>query len=128
MNPRVTTDPVVPEHGICFYEIVADDPEATRDFYAKAFGYRFSEATPELGGAYYADLPEGSIISIRGSMHEQETPVVRVYMRVMDIEAATAQAEADGAMMALPPMEIPGRGRIAIYFLGGIQQGIWELP
>lgn len=126
--PAHQETPVVPEHGIYFFEIVADDAEATRDFYAANFGYVFGEAVPEFGGSYVADLPEGSTISIRGSMHEQETPVVRIYLRVADIEAATANAEAAGAMIAMPPTEIPGRGRFAIYFLGGIQQGIWQTP
>ncbi len=33
-----------------------------------------------------------------------------------------------GATIALEPMEIPGRGQVAIYFLGGIEQGLWQVP
>lgn len=120
--------PSVPMHGIYFLEIVAEDAEATRDFYAANFGYAFSEAIQEFGGAYVADMPEGSMLSIRASMHEMETPIVRPYLRVADIDAAISKAEADGAMVAMMPTEIPGRGRFAIYFLGGIQQGIWQTP
>lgn len=120
--------PVVPEHGIYFFEIVAEDAEAARDFYATNFGYVFGDVVPEFGGSYVAHLPEGSMISIRASMHEMETPIVRIYLRVADVHAATAKAEAAGATILLPPMEIPGRGQFAIYQQSGIQQGIWQTP
>ncbi|MGB0953962.1 MAG: VOC family protein [Planctomycetota bacterium] len=126
--PAPTNAPAVPEHGIYFFEIVAEDAEATRDFYADNFGYVFGDAVPEFGGSFVADLPEGSMISIRGSMHEMETPIVRIYLRVSDVHAATAKAEAGGAMILLPPTEIPGRGQFAIYQQSGIQQGIWQTP
>jgi hypothetical protein len=32
-----------------------------------------------------------------------------------------------GATIALEPIEIPGRGRVAIYFVGGIEQGLWQV-
>lgn len=118
----------VPEHGIHYLELVATDPQATRDFYAAAFGLTFSAATPELGGAYFATLPTGSLLGIRGSMHAMETPVVRNYLRVDDVRAAVEQAEALGATIALGPTEIAGRGEIAIYLIGGIEQGVWQLP
>ncbi|MFP3940125.1 MAG: hypothetical protein ACLF0P_07455 [Thermoanaerobaculia bacterium] len=41
--------------------------------------------------------------------------------------AAVNAAEAAGGEVAVPPTEIPGHGTFAIYFLGGIQHGLWEL-
>ena len=61
-------------------------------------------------------------------MHEQEQPTVRSYVRVADLESSTEIAEESGAPVILGSMEIPGRGRIAIYMYGGIEQGIWQLP
>ncbi|MEO0630653.1 MAG: hydroxylase, partial [Planctomycetota bacterium] len=40
--------------------------------------------------------------------------------------AAVKEAEAAGATIALPPMELPGEGTCAIYILGGIDHGLWE--
>jgi len=60
-------------------------------------------------------------------MHAAEEPVVRPYVLVDDIEAAVDGAEAGGAEIALPPMELPGRGKFAIYIQGGIQHGLWQL-
>jgi predicted enzyme related to lactoylglutathione lyase len=61
-------------------------------------------------------------------MHEQEGPTLRSYVRVVDLEASMQRAEESGAQIILGAMEIPGRGRIAIYTIGGIEQGIWQLP
>ena len=117
----------VPEHGIHYLEIVAQDAEAARDFYSAAYGWQFAESAPELGGAFVASLPNGSLCGIRASMHEQESPTVRTYIRVADVESAVAKAAELGATIALGPTELPGRGTIAIYIHGGVEQGIWQL-
>ncbi len=116
----------VPANEIHYLEIVAEDALAARDFYSSAYGWQFEGPTPELGGAYIADLPGGGVCGIRGSLHEQETPTVRTYVRVADVEASTKRAEQLGATVALGPTELPGRGRIAIYLICGIEQGIWQ--
>ena len=119
---------VVPDHGIYYLEIVTPDAGAMRDFYREAFGYEFSEGTPELGGAYFATLPGGSLLGIRGPLRPTEEPILRNYLKVEDIHRATKRAEELGAEIALGPTEIAGRGQIAIYLLGGIEQGIWQVP
>lgn len=113
------------DQAIHYLEIITPEPEATSAFYSEAFGWQF-EQVPELGNAFAASIPGGALCGIRAPMHDQEAPITRTYLRVPDIEAAVSQAEKLGANIALPPMEIPGRGRIAIYFLGDIQQGVWE--
>ncbi len=118
----------VPEHAIHYLEIVTPDAGAVRDFYSQAFGWKFSEATPELGNAYFASMPGGSLCGIRGLLSDHEKPIVRIYLRVDDIHAATLKAKELGATIALEPTEISGRGDIAIYLLGGIEQGIWQTP
>jgi predicted enzyme related to lactoylglutathione lyase len=45
---------------------------------------------------------------------------------VEDIDAAVRKVEAVGGVIALPPMPIPGQGTISIYFLGGIEHGLWQ--
>ncbi len=119
---------VVPESAVHYLEIVTPDPQATSTFYQKAYGWRFQPMQPELGNAFVAELPGGGLCGIRAPMHEMEKPIVRTYLRVEDVELATKRAEELGAEIALPPMDIPGRGRIAIYFIGGVEQGVWQLP
>ena len=113
--------------GVYYLEIVTTDVDAVCAAYTAADGLTFSEPQAELGNARTAALPEGGTIGVRAPMHAEEQPVTRPYFLVDDIEAAVAAAEAAGGEIALPPMEIPGRGRCAIYFLGGTQHGLWQL-
>ena len=63
-----------------------------------------------------------------GSKALQETPIVRTYLRVADVERAVQEISQLGGEIALEPTELPGHGRIAIYLYGGIQQGVWQTP
>jgi len=45
----------------------------------------------------------------------------------LDIDASLAAALVAGAELAHPPMEIPSHGTFAIYLLGGVQHGLWQL-
>ncbi len=118
----------VPEHGIHYLEIVATDVEAARQFHIKAYGWHFEAMRPELGNAFVAALPGGSLCGIRAPLHDQEKPIVRIYLRVIDINASIQRASELGATVALEPVEIPGQGKIAIYLYGGIEQGLWQVP
>jgi predicted enzyme related to lactoylglutathione lyase len=118
----------VSEHAIYYLEIVTANAQSVSEFYASAYGWRFEPQAPELGNALVAILPDGSMCGIRAPMHEQEEPIVRTYLRVANIDAALKRASQLGATVALEPMEIPGRGKVAIYFIGGIEQGLWQFP
>lgn len=118
----------VPEHEIHYLEVVTPDAEAARDFYSRAYGWHFEDMTPELGNAFVAFLPNGSRCGIRAPMHDQEKPTVRTYIRVADIESSVEKAAELGATIILGAMELPGQGIIAIYLIGGIEQGIWQVP
>ena len=118
----------VPEHTVHYLEIVTTDVRAACDLYAKAYGWCFQAKGPELGNSFVAPLPDGSLCGIRVPMHEQENPIVRTYIRVIDIDGAVRRAEQLGAKIALEPVEIAGHGKIAIYLYGGIEQGLWQVP
>lgn len=109
-----------------YLEFVTPDVDAACASYASVHRIEFSSPVPELAGARVARLPDGTEWGIRAPMGDQETPVVRAYLLVDDLDAAVARAREQGAEIALEGMEIPGRGRIAIFFQGGIQHGLWE--
>ena len=110
-----------------YLEIVTPDLDATCSALEELHGVTFGAPEAGLGGARTAALKGGGRIGVRAPMHAAEEPVVRPYALVDDIEAAVAAAEAAGAEIAHPPMELPGHGTFAIYFLGGIQHGLWQL-
>lgn len=109
-----------------YLEVVTPDVDATCDALAQMHGVTFGEPVAGFGNARTATLKSGGQIGVRAPMAEHEAPVVRPYILVDDIESAVSVAQAAGAEIALPPTEIPGHGRFAIYILGGIQHGLWQ--
>jgi len=74
-----------------------------------------------------ADLSGGGRIGVRAPMRADEAPVVRPYMRVDNIDKAAAAIEAAGGTFAMTATDMPSEGKFAIYLLGGIEHGLWEL-
>ena len=109
-----------------YLEVVTTDVDATCSNLEKLHGVTFSDPEPGLGAARTASLEGGGRLGVRAPLREDEEPVVRPYLLVDDIEAAVKAAEAAGAQFAMYSTEIPGRGKFAIYVLGGIQYGLWQ--
>ncbi|MEM8782800.1 MAG: hydroxylase [Planctomycetota bacterium] len=110
-----------------YLEIVTLSVGETCAALGKAHGVEFGAPVPELGLARTARLKHGGLLGVRAPMRSTETPVVRPYVLVDDIDAAIKAAEASGAEVAMHPMAISGRGKFAIYRLGGIDHGLWQL-
>ncbi len=109
-----------------YLEIVTPEVEAVCAAFAAALGAKFSEPVATLGHARTAPLPGGAMLGVRAPMSDVETPVVRPYWLVDDIAASVAAAERAGALIAHPPMELPGHGTFAICIQGGVHHGLWQ--
>lgn len=109
-----------------YLEIVSLDVDAVCKVYESAHGVKFGAPDELLGGARTCKLPDDSIIGVRGPLRETEDPVVRPYWLVDDIGSAVSSVEAQGAKIAMPPMDIPGKGKFAIYILGSNEHGLWQ--
>jgi predicted enzyme related to lactoylglutathione lyase len=110
-----------------YLEIVTGEVDAVCAAYASAFHVQFGEPDAGLGGARTASLAGGGLVGVRAPLRETEDPVVRPYWLVADIESAVAAVVQAGGEIALPPMELPGHGTIAIYLQGGNDHGLWQL-
>ncbi|WP_372356473.1 VOC family protein [Xanthomonas sp. NCPPB 3443] len=108
-----------------YLEIVTCNTEEVCAAYAVQ-GAEFGEPVPELGNARTAHLAGGGLVGVRAPLRESERPVVRPYWLVEDIESAVSAIVEAGGTVAVPPMELPGRGRCAIYLLGGNDHGLWQ--
>jgi len=114
------------EVQVQYLEIVTPKVKETCATLATLHGVEFGEPVPALGNARTAALEGGGRIAVRAPMRKDEAPVVRPYLLVDDIEAASKAAKAAGAEIAIPPMELPGEGTFAIYILGGVEYGLWK--
>jgi predicted enzyme related to lactoylglutathione lyase len=112
---------------IHYLEIVTKEVDAVCTAYAAARTVQFGEPDARLGNARTATLAGGGLVGVRAPLRETEEPVVRPYWLVDDIVAAVAAVVKAGGVVAHPPMEIPGHGTFAIYLLGGIEHGLWQL-
>lgn len=111
-----------------YLEIVTPSVNETCEVLAEAHGVVFGDPVAALGNARTAKLKDGGRIGVRAPMRATEKPIVRPYVLVKDIEAAVEAARAAGAVIALPPIELPdGHGTFSIYILGGIEHGLWQL-
>jgi predicted enzyme related to lactoylglutathione lyase len=112
---------------VYYLEVVTHDVDAVCRWYEVSQGAGFSDPDELLGGARTCVLSDGSLVGVRGPMRDNEDPVVRPYWLVDDIESALAKAENEGAQIAMPPIEIPGRGKFALFIMGGNDHGLWQL-
>jgi len=110
-----------------YLEIVSRDAIAVCTAYEITHSVKFGEPDALLGGAKTCALADGSIVGVRGPLRDNEEPVVRPYWLVDNIDQAVADLEATGAEIAMPPMEIPDRGKFAIYILGSNDHGLWQI-
>ena len=110
-----------------YLEIVSPDVDVIIAAYEAAHNVQFGEADELLGGARTCGMADGTVVGVRGPLRETEEPVVRPYWLVEDIEKAVNLVKAQGAEIAIPPLEIPGKGTFSIYILGSIDHGLWQL-
>jgi len=112
---------------IYYLEIVTSEVDKVCLSYSKSLGLAFGEPIAELGNAKTAALSQDSTIGVRAPMHDAEQACTRPYYLVTDISQAVEQASNAGAEVALPPMDIPGRGQCAIIAFGSVQSGFWQV-
>ena len=111
-----------------YLEIVSADVDAVCATLSAIHSTSFGEPEPAFGNARIAVLGDGGRTGVRAPLSDNEAAgTIRPYLRVDDIEAAIAAAQASGAQFAMLATEIPGHGKFASYGQGGIQFGLWEL-
>ena len=114
---------------VMHFELIANQPEKLKDFYARLFGWR-REEFPDIGYAYlHTDAGKG-IDGGLGSPAGGLAPGLTVYVQVDDLEKALARARELGAGKVLQePGEVPGVGRFAVFAdPEGNRIGLWKLP
>jgi predicted enzyme related to lactoylglutathione lyase len=104
-----------PPGGWIWNELSTHDENAALAFYEKAFGFGH-DAMDMPDGAYYV-LKQGDKgrAGLYKAMHAAMPTMWTPYVCVSDCDATVAQAKALGATITVPPSDIAGVGRLAMF-------------
>jgi predicted enzyme related to lactoylglutathione lyase len=101
-------------------QYLSKDPAATRRFFEKVLGFHFNVMGEEMGNYAVRDdkMPQGAVTGVGGLM-EGQLPSTIAFVTVKNLDESLKAAEAAGATLRTPKMEIPGVGWQAIVHAPG---------
>jgi len=102
---------------ISWHELMTGDVEGAKKFYAELLGWGFQEFPMEEGGSYWVvKVGEEEVGGIMGTPPDAAgvPPHWGLYITVDNVDATVKKAEKMGAMVLVPPMDIPKVGRFAV--------------
>ena len=101
---------------VVWFEVIGKDANGLRSFYSDLFGWNFDVVEEMNYGMVSADANGGGIPGGIGSGPEgSDTSYQTVYAGVDDVDGTLQKAESLGAKTAMPPMDLPMGGRIALF-------------
>ena len=112
-------------HPISFVEVATSNPQASRDFFNKVFGWSF-QGSPMMPDYHIFTAGSGPMGAMHGYM--QNGPRMTVYIYTPDIDAKLKEVEANGGKIITPKMFIgDATGNIAhIADPNGNTFGLWD--
>lgn len=105
-----------------YVELPAGDLPATRDFYASAFGWTFTDFAP----TYAATTSGDTDIGMQADASERPAAPLPV-IEVADLEAALAAVEAAGGAIVKPIRAFPGGRRFHFADPSGNELAVWQV-
>lgn len=97
-------------------ELMTSDPAAAAKFYAALFGWTVKDMDMGTGPYLVANVGETSVAGIMGMPPGAGPmpPAWGCYVTVDDVDATLAKAASLGGRTVMPPMDVPGVGRMAV--------------
>jgi hypothetical protein len=119
---------VAPVGAPCWVDLLTSDPDRSRDFYGRLFGWTVEDPGAEYGG--YQNFLAGGI-HVAGCMRNDGAAGVAdlwsVYLAVDDADATVARAVAHGGQVMVPAMDVMALGQMAVVVdVGGAVIGMWQ--
>ncbi|MDP9238646.1 MAG: VOC family protein [Chloroflexota bacterium] len=96
---------------VTHFEIHGKDGKKTQEFYSKLFGWNIDANNP----MNYGMIAAGERGIGGGVTESPNAPMVTFYVEVADLDAALKKAESLGGKTTMPPMEVPGGPKIAMF-------------
>jgi hypothetical protein len=102
---------------VVHFEIVGKDSAALQRFYKQAFDWQIGPPIPGAGIGYALVDPhgEGGIDGGIGGGMDGYAGHATFYVQVPDLDAALAQIQSLGGMTMMPPQQVPGGPRVALF-------------
>jgi uncharacterized protein len=112
----------------CWVDLWTSDVESSRKFYTELFGWEAQEPSPEFGGYFMFTLNGAFVAGGMGDMGDMRANNTwKVFLASEDVAKTVELAEAVGAQVVAPPMEIADLGAQAVLVdPTGAALGVWE--
>jgi hypothetical protein len=111
-------------------DLGSPDPDASAAFYGRVFDWTSEEmmGPSDEGPGYWMLRKDGKAVGgLGGLMDPSAKPDWTTYVRVPDAAAAVATAEANGAKVRVPPMQIAEQGFLAqLTDPNGAEFAVWQ--
>jgi uncharacterized protein len=110
-------------HAIDYVELPVANLAISREFYQRAFGWRFNDYGPQYAGiqAPSGDGEVGGLNATTGS--DRPAPLVLVYSE--DLDASVEAVQRAGGTVVQGPYEFPGGRRFHFTDPSGVELGVW---
>ena len=97
-------------------ELTTTDPAAAAEFYGKLFGWNVKPPEAAMGGYRVVNVGDAGIGGIMGCPEGAPPmpPHWGAYVTVSNIDQTLERCTALGGKVLMPPMEVPGVGRMAV--------------
>ncbi|HTL84952.1 MAG TPA: VOC family protein [Acidimicrobiia bacterium] len=112
----------------CWIDLFTSDPEKSCAFYADLFGWTFESAGDEFGG-YINFSKDGDRVAgaMRNDGSTEQPDCWNVYLAVTDAKATVDKAQANGAQVIVPAMDVGELGMMAVVTdPGSAAIGMWQ--
>lgn len=97
-------------------DLSSDDAAASRDFYAKVFGWKLEvNPDPQYGGYAMANVGDQAVAGIGPKMAPQAPTAWTVYIGTEDAKATAGKVEAAGGKVIAPPFAVGEQGVMATF-------------
>ena len=96
-------------------DLSSKDADASRDYYAKLFGWKVEIAGPDAGGYALAKLGGKDVAGIGPAQDPNAATAWNLYIGTRDADALGKKVEAAGGKVVVPAFDVLKSGRMAVF-------------
>jgi hypothetical protein len=107
---------VATAHKPIWIDLGSQDAKASRDFYAKLFGWQIDvNPDPQYGGYGRATIKGQDVAGIGPAQSPDQPTTWSFYVGTDDVDATASQVQAAGGKVIAPPFDVGDQGRMATF-------------